>query len=78
MNADRAEADRHRERGKRLAGQGKIAEAAEAFRAAIAADPGSAFAHNNLGMMLARLGEIEAGRAMLEKALALDAHAQAT
>jgi tetratricopeptide (TPR) repeat protein len=51
---------------------GKIEEATTAYRHALAADPGLAAAHNNLGMLAYNAGDAGAARASFEAALALD------
>jgi len=51
---------------------GKDEEAATAYRHALAADPGLAAAHNNLGTLAYRAGDAGAARASFEAALALD------
>jgi tetratricopeptide (TPR) repeat protein len=51
---------------------GKIEEATMAYRHALAADPGLAAAHNNLGTLAYNAGDAGAARASFEAALALD------
>jgi tetratricopeptide (TPR) repeat protein len=55
-----------------LVGQGKLAEAAECFRHAIAIQPRLVEAHNNLGLILARQGRLDEAIAHYRKALDLD------
>ena len=54
-----------------LAAEGKMTEAAEAFRRAVAAEPGSARAHRNLGDALTSLGQFEEGVSHLRRATEL-------
>jgi tetratricopeptide (TPR) repeat protein len=54
-----------------LAAEGKMAEAAAAFRRAVAADPGSARAHRNLGDALTSLGQFDEGVSHLRRAAQL-------
>jgi len=55
--------------GARLAGEGRDAEAAAAFTAVLAADPGHAAALNNLGALHARGGDLERALLLLLRAV---------
>lgn len=59
-------------RGVLLHSQGRILEAAAAFREGIAAQPGVALLHANLAMVLAETGDLQAARSEYECALELD------
>lgn len=61
-------------RGVFLRSQGRLAEAAGAFRAGIEAQPDQAELHANLGIVLVESGEIYAGRDEFETALQHDPH----
>jgi tetratricopeptide (TPR) repeat protein len=58
--------------GNQLLQEGKIREAAEAYRKATELDPDNAQWHYNLSLALSRLGETQSQEAELEKALRLD------
>jgi tetratricopeptide (TPR) repeat protein len=58
--------------GNRLLGEGKVREAAEAYRKAVQLDPNNAQWHYNLSLALAKLGDKEGEKGALEKALKLD------
>jgi hypothetical protein len=58
--------------GMGLLQQGRLAEAGEAFAAAVAAEPGSALAHHLLGIVQLQTGAPEAGLASLRRSVALD------
>ncbi len=53
-------------------GDAKDEQAAQCYRKALAADPGLAAAHTNLGALAYRAGDLGAARASFEAALALD------
>lgn len=61
-------------RGVFLRSQGRLAEAADAFRAGIAAQPGQAELHANLGIVLVEGGDLQGGQREFETALGCDAH----
>ena len=52
--------------------QGRLAEAGQAFAAAVRAEPGSALAHHLLGIVQLQTGAPEAGVANLRRSIALD------
>jgi tetratricopeptide (TPR) repeat protein len=52
--------------------QGRLAEAGEAFAAAVAAEPSSALAHHLFGIVQLQTGAPEAGLASLRRSIALD------
>ena len=52
--------------------QGRLAEAGEAFAAAVAAEPTSALAHQLLGIVQLQTGATEAGLGSLRRSIALD------
>jgi len=54
-----------------LAG-GRLAEAADALRKIVALDPGSDFAHNLLGVALARMGNLAGARLEFQRAVDID------
>jgi tetratricopeptide (TPR) repeat protein len=58
--------------GNRLLGEGKVREAAEAYRKAVQLDPNNAQWQYNLFLALAKLGDKEGEKVALEKALQLD------
>ena len=60
--------------GNRLLQEGKISEAAEAYRKAIQLDPNNPQWHYNLSLALSQLGDTKGEKAALEKALELDPH----
>lgn len=62
----------HLRRGNRAAAEGRVDEAAEAFRAGLAADPESSDLHANLGVLHARAGELDAAIAEFQVALNAD------
>ena len=66
-------ADRLIAEGNRAEGAGRVGEACELYRGAVAAAPGYGRAHLNLGIGLQALGEAEAAIASYEAALAIDA-----
>ena len=59
------------ERGNAMRDQGRLDEAAAAYRDALRRDPGFAEAHNNLGSVLGRQGRNEEALAEISKALEL-------
>jgi tetratricopeptide (TPR) repeat protein len=59
-------------RGQRAANSGRFELAEKAFRAASAADPGSAEAVANHGIALANLGRVEEAQSRLEQSLRMD------
>src|SRR5688572_3478374 len=71
--ASRAAADRLIAEGNRAEGEGGLREARDLYRKAVAAAPGYAKAHLNLGIVLQALGEEGAAVAAYETALAIDA-----
>ncbi len=62
----------HKFRGDRAVQAGRLAEAAEAYRKAVAAEPESFSYRKSLGLTLHRLGRVEGAVRELEAALALD------
>lgn len=71
------DAERHNDEGKARAARGDMAGAAEAFRAAIDADPSLAKAHSNLASALRRLGRRDEAEAAYRRALELGGSALA-
>ncbi|MGE3160589.1 MAG: tetratricopeptide repeat protein [Burkholderiales bacterium] len=73
--ADRphAEAERLVRKGRRSEEAGRLREAREYYRRAVAAAPGHAAAHLSLGIALDALGEADAAARAFEAALAIDA-----
>jgi superkiller protein 3 len=61
----------HGTRGERLAGEGKIDEAIEAFRQAVSIDPQFAAAYYNLGVLLRMQGQLDEAVGSYQKALVL-------
>ena len=59
-------------RGLRLAGEGRFAEAEEAFRQVLAIRPGNAHDHANLGGALARQGKLEQALAAYREAIRVE------
>lgn len=62
----------HRLRGHLLYAQGRATDAAQAFRAAIAAGTASAALHNDLGVVLHRCGDPDGARHSFQRALLLE------
>jgi tetratricopeptide (TPR) repeat protein len=67
-------AGNYNNRGNQLLQEGKIPEAAKAYRKATQLDPDNAQWHYNLALALSRLGETQGQKAELEKTLALDSN----
>ena len=60
-------------RGRELAGQGRLREAADAFRTAARATPARADDHASLGEVLLQLGELDEAEGALRAAVSADA-----
>lgn len=65
-------ADRLIARGRRSEEAGRLRQACEYYRRAVAAAPASAAAHLNLGIVLEALGDADAAASALEAALSID------
>jgi Flp pilus assembly protein TadD len=65
-------AEAHYRRGLELQDVGRLVEACDSYRAAVALDATFAKAHNNLGVLLQQQGELQAAVASYELALAAD------
>jgi predicted O-linked N-acetylglucosamine transferase (SPINDLY family) len=62
----------HKKRGNEFLAQGKLEDAAESYRQAVAADPGRAEGFLNLGYVLRELGRLDDAEHNLKQALLID------